>query len=150
MVNEHAICHEAGHATVAMNFGLNVTEICVKQSIPTAMFNMTNATTWQAWTVYAGGAAAEKIAFGGFGDASNSDRLMISNAGGGRREDHLEYAMQILRANPLCHREMWSEMSRNWTEEEDASIWSGSNSDKLNFVLLTGTRVREIWLHRHS
>jgi hypothetical protein len=150
MIDEHAICHEAGHAIVAMNFGLDVHEICVEQSIPTAKFDITGATIQRACTVYAAGTAAEKIAFGGFNAASNSDRQKISDAGGGRLEDHLDYAMEILRANTRCHREIWNEMSRNWLAEEGASIWSGSNSDKMNFVVLRGARIKEIWHLNHS
>jgi hypothetical protein len=40
MVDEHAICHEAGHAIVAMKFGLNVAEIRVeiRSRKPSSMF----------------------------------------------------------------------------------------------------------------
>ncbi|HUV70042.1 MAG TPA: hypothetical protein VMW15_10300 [Terracidiphilus sp.] len=149
MVLEHAICHEAGHAIVAMNFGLSVQEIQLKQSIPIACIDVAGATVRQACTVYAGGAAAEKLAFGSFDKASDRDRLMILEIGGGKLEDHLDYATEILTANAGCHREIWKEISMNWLAEESASIWSGSNFDKLNFELMTGKRIKEIWQRYH-
>jgi hypothetical protein len=149
MIDSRAICHEAGHAIIAMNFGLAVTGICVKESIPTASLDVTEATTQQACVVYAGGAAAEKVVLGCFDEASDFDRRMISDAGGGKLEDHLDYAMKIIRANPTCHKEMCNEMANNWVSEESASIWPGSSSDKLNFELLTGTRIKEIWQLYH-
>jgi hypothetical protein len=149
MILEHAICHEAGHAIVAMNFGLDIAEIKVKDSIPTAIFNTVGATARQACTVYAGGAAAEMIAFNRFDEASDSDKRMILEAGWGSLEDHIDYAMQILRANSGCHRELCNEMSKKWIEEESASIWSSSNSGKLNFELMDGKRIKEIWQLYH-
>jgi hypothetical protein len=149
MIDKHAICHEAGHAIVALNFELTVTGISVVQSIPTTNYYVTGATIQQACTVYAGGAAAENIALGSFDDASDSDGLLVQKAGGGKLEDHLDYAMEIIRANAECHKAMCNEMVNNWVSEEGASIWSGSNSDKLNFELLSGTRINEIWLLYH-
>ena len=150
MIDEHAICHEAGHAIVAMNFGLNVREICVEGSLPTTKLDTLGATRQEACTVYAAGTAAERIAFGGFGGAADADRREILKVGGGRLEDYLNSAMQILRANTTCHREIWKELSNNWVAEECDSIWSGTGSDKLNFVILNGARLREIWQLYHS
>jgi hypothetical protein len=149
MINEHAICHEAGHAVVAMYFGLTVTGISVKQSIPTAVFSVSGATGQQACIVYSAGAAAEKIEFGYFDAASDSDKLIIQRAGGGKLEDYLGHAVQIIRANAKCHKELWNEMAKNWVAEEVESSFSGSNSDKLNFELLNGTTIKEIWQLNH-
>jgi hypothetical protein len=145
MIDKRAVCHEAGHAVVAMNFGLNVSEICVKGSCPTAMIDFTGATVDEACEVLAGGAAAEKVAFGGLGQAVQCDRLMIAKRGGGRLEDHLDLAVRILSANTGCHREIWNEASTNWILEDGSSIWSGVDSDKMNLSILSGTRIREIW-----
>jgi len=145
MVDQRAICHEAGHAVVAMNFGFAVTGISLKESIPITNFDVPEATTLQACVVYSGGAAAEKVVFGCFDEASSFDRQTISDAGGGSLEDYLDYAMEIIRANPTCHKTMCDEMVKNWLCEETESSLSGSNSDKLNFELLNGTRIKEIW-----
>jgi hypothetical protein len=150
MVDKQAVCHEAGHAVVAMNFGLVVTEICLEESIPTARFNTTGATVQQACIVYAGGGAAERIIFGCFNKiACQSDQQKVEDAGGNGLENHLDYATEIIRANAECHKAMCNEMVNNWVSEESVKIWSGSNSDKLNFVLLNGTRIKEIWQLYH-
>jgi hypothetical protein len=149
MIDEHAICHEAGHAVAAMDFGLSVIQICVEGSLPTTKLSTAGATRQQVCTVYAAGAAAEKIAFGGFGKAAAADRREILKVGGGNLEDYLDYAAQILTANTTCHKQIWKELSNNWLAEEGGSIWSGADSDKLDFVLLDGSRLREIWKLYH-
>lgn len=57
--------------------------------------------------------ATEKIVSGCFDEASNFDRQAISNMGGGKLEDHLDDAMEIIRVNPTCHEEMCNERARN-------------------------------------
>ncbi len=150
MVDNKAVCHEAGHAIVALNFGLVVTGISVKLSIPTTIYSVSGATVEEACTVYAGGAAAEKVVFGHFDEASDCDRRMISNTGGCELEDFLDYAVEIIRANPTCHKEMRNEMANNWLRGEIESSLSGSNSDKLNFELLSGARLMAIWHLHHQ
>lgn len=149
MIDNKAVCHEAGHAIIALNFGLAVTGISVVQSIPTTTYSVTGATVQEACAVFAGGAAAEKVVFGYFDEASDSDRQMISDIGGGRLEDHLDYAIEIIHANPTCHKEMHKEILTRWVCEEAASNLVGSNSDKLNFQLLNAKRIIEIWQLYH-
>jgi hypothetical protein len=74
---------------------------------------------------------------------------MIEKAGGGSLEDHLNYAMEIMRANANCHRAIWNAASENWVREEGESTWSGTDSDKLNLDLLDGPKIKEIWRLYH-
>ena len=150
MIDERAICHEAGHAIVALNFGLRVCEIKLERSLPTLAFARADATLAQLCAVFAGGVAAEQIIFRGNNHAaSSSDRQLIEQLGGGTLEEHLDYATQIINANIGCHQEMRTEMAQNWLAEDGASVLQDSDSEKLTFSLLGADRIMAIWIRWH-
>jgi hypothetical protein len=144
MINRRAISHEAGHAIVAKNFGIEVRGIFLKKSIPMTCVDTANATLEATCVVFAGGVAAEKALLGNFDNsACSSDRELILQAGGGDLEQYLEYATEIIQANLQCIETMINEINKIWVEEEASEEWSSSN--KLSFTLIDKDRVDKIW-----
>jgi len=151
MINVHAICHEAGHAIVAMRFGIRVLGISVENSIPTIRLDTGGASLEKVCTVYAAGVAAERIAFGGNNPtAAEGDQRQIEAVEGGELEDYINDATRIIQDEIKCHKQLRMAMTANWADEEGSSEWHGTESDKMNQLLLDAAQILAIWESCHS
>jgi hypothetical protein len=150
MIDVHAICHEAGHAIVAMRFGIRVLGISVENSIPTICLDIGGASLEKVCTVYAAGVAAERIAFGGNNPtAAAGDQRQIEVVKGGKLEDYISDATRIIQDEIKCHKQLRMAMTANWTSEEGSSEWQRAESDKINQPLLDAVQIRSIWESCH-
>jgi len=146
VINVHAICHEAGHAVVAMKFGIRVLGIGIENSIPTIGLDIGGASLQKICTVYAAGVAAERMAFGGNdSSAAAGDQRLIGEATGGKLEDYIVDATKIIQAEIRCHKQLRMAMTANWADEEGSSGWHGAESEKLNQPLLSEAQIKAIW-----
>ncbi|MGP8252941.1 MAG: hypothetical protein ACLQHF_12980 [Terracidiphilus sp.] len=150
MINVHAICHEAGHAIVAMRFGIRILGISVENSIPTIRLDTGGAPLEKVCAVYAAGVAAERIAFGGNNPtAAEGDQRQIEVVEGGKLEDYLSDATRIIQDEIKCHKQLRMAMTANWADEEGSSEWHGAESDKMNQPLLDAAQIMAIWESCH-
>ena len=103
-------------------------------------------------TVYAAGVAAERIAFGGYNYAASAgDRRLIEEANGGKLEDYLTHAMEIIEAEMDCLKQLRMEMVINWVEEDGSAELHAAESDSINQPLLGEAKLKAIWdsCHRY-
>ena len=150
MVDERAICHEAGHAIVAMHLGLRVDRIDLKESVPELRFDRTGGTVRQLATVFAAGVAAEKVAFGTYArQGAISDRDSIRQVGGGELLDHVPFAMEIIRTRRACLNELRIKLLRRWEVKEALNLGEDLKPNKINVILFDESEIQAIW-DRHQ
>jgi hypothetical protein len=140
-----AICHEAGHAAVALDLGFQVEMVEVHEGRPKCVIRLDSPekTVEERFTVLTGGIAGEQFEYGNHDrEACQSDQEKILERRGGGIEGYLPNALRIIQANQACFRKLRRELTRRWVEEEGGSAFDpGPNC----FELMSREEIERIW-----
>lgn len=142
---KRAICHEAGHAVVALHLGFRVERIEVSKGLPTVVCDLAPQRTQEDRCIlFAGGIAGElSCGYASYDqEACRSDQSRISEIGGGSIENYLPQASGLLRSGEAFFCELRKEMTRAWVEAEGASVFG---SDPNSFEILSEQEIADIW-----
>lgn len=150
MDRNHASCHEAGHAVVALFFGFRVEGIEVFEGRfrTVCRLDAEDRSDAERFILLGGGIAGEKSELGYY-DAGgcNDDQKKISELGGQSIETYLADAARIIESNKDCFQELRKRiMIRAIEKSMEMSISGGKNS----FKLLIGDEIQQIWRVRQS
>ena len=144
-LDEHAICHEAGHAVVALHLGFHVEKIEMTDGRPNSKIDLDSMQKTLAgrYIVLAGGIAGEKFFYGDYNkEASRNDQNMISERGGGDIKEYLVEALKIISHREICLREFKQQLRAGWVKGAAEAQWE-SNPD--SFDLLSRDEIQRIW-----
>jgi hypothetical protein len=144
-LDEHAICHEAGHAVAALHLGFHVERIAMTDGRPNSKIEIDSKqkTLEECCVVLAGGIAGEKFFYGDYNkEASQSDQNMISERGGGDIKEYLVEALKIMSHREICLREFKQQLKVGWVKGAAEAQWE-SNPDC--FDLLSHDKIQRIW-----
>ncbi len=142
---KRAICHEAGHAAVALHLGFLVQRIEVVNGLPECLVDLDNPakTGEQKYTVLAGGLASEQLLCGGYDqEACRDDEQKASERGGQAIEDYLPKALTIIKANQARLRMLRKKLTGRWIEENAAS---GFDAGSFSFELMSREELERLW-----
>jgi hypothetical protein len=147
MIDERAICHEAGHAVAALHLGFCVDKIELIQGFLRTVIDLDcdQAAVEQKFVVLAAGIAAERIDFGDYNhEACGLDQEMIRERRGGAIEDYLPEGCGILTLRHSCLQRFRKRLTARWLEEEESDTFDPKVSS-LPFVLLSRDDIKSIW-----
>ena len=142
---KRAICHEAGHAVVALHLGFRVEKIEVSKGLPRAVCDLAPQRTPEDRCILLAGGIAGELCCGHANydqEACRSDQSGISEIGGSSIEDYLPQAKGILRSREALFCEFRKETTRAWVEGEALSAFG---PDPNSFEILSEQKIAEIW-----
>jgi hypothetical protein len=142
---KRAICHEAGHAVVALHLGFHVEKIDVSGGFPRVICGLDSPekSKEERFILLAGGIASETLYYGDFDqEASRRDQSMICDRGGGAIESYVSQALGILRLNECCLRRLRERLSVAWVKAAAEAVFEpGPDS----FEILSQAEIDDIW-----
>lgn len=140
-----AVRHEAGHAVIALNYGLNISKISVVNRVAKVLIADSD---WlaidaaQRFVFLAGGIAGEFVAWGNYDHKGmESDQAMIRHLGGGAIKEYLPQAVAILRANRRLLDHLAEVLNTNWIK---SSVEASVDSDPDSFDLLERAELEQL------
>jgi hypothetical protein len=142
---KRAICHESGHAVVALYLGFHVVKFEVSEGFPKVICDLDclQKTQEERCIVLAGGIASETLCYGNFDrQASGRDQNMITQNRGGTIDSYLPQALSILRSNKSCLRRFRERLTIAWVK---AAAESAFDSVTHSFELLSQVEIEDIW-----
>jgi hypothetical protein len=139
------ICHEAGHAVVALFLGFRVDGIEAFEGRLRTMCELdaNDRTDRERFIFLAGGIAGEQSGLGNYdSDGCNDDQQKIFQCGGESIETYLLDAAGIIDSNMECFQELRRKITKRAIEKSsETSITGGKNS----FNLITGDEMQRTW-----
>jgi hypothetical protein len=137
-----AICHEVGHAVVALHLGFRVEKIAVCRERPYTHIDLNSPqeSSQECFIVLAGGIAGETFIFphSHYDQVgAQGDQREISVRGGGQIESYLPEALKIVCSNELRFREL----KRRLAKEVEESVFEFAD----HFELLSRQEIECIW-----
>jgi hypothetical protein len=131
-----AVRHEAGHAVIALHYGLSMSRISVEDRVAKTFIKDSD---WLAigaserYVFLAGGIAGEFVAWGNYDrQGLEHDQKLISQFGGGPIETYLPTALEILRTHQRLLDRLAQVLNANWIKSSvEASVEANPDSFDL-------------------
>ncbi len=139
------ICHEAGHAVVALFLGFRVDGIEAFEGRLRTMCELDakDRTDTERFIFLAGGIAGEKSGLGKYDSGGcNDDQKKILDRGGESIETYLPHAAGIIDSNRECFQELRRKITNRAIEESSETLIAGG---KNSFKLITGDEMQRTW-----
>jgi hypothetical protein len=143
---QRAICHEGGHAIIALHFGFSVQQIAIAHRRPyllTSDLDSPQRTAQERYIFLAGGIASEISCYGHYDqEGMRLDQKMICERGGGPIENYVPDALKIIRSNEACLTRLRGELTARWVA---AAAEAAFESDPDTFELISRQELKNIW-----
>ena len=143
---KRAICHESGHAVIALHFGFDIERIAITHrwpSVVTSNLDSPQRTTQERYIFLAGGIASEIFIYGHYDQQGvRLDQNMICERGGGLIENYVPDALKIIRSNETRLTRLRKELTAKWVS---AAAEAAFDSDPDTFELMSRPELEFIW-----